>query len=782
MKARKTLALLVALCMMLSILPAVPAQTAQAAAGDVVLNFAVGTGSDAATINTAASTAGETWQIDTANSEIGTISMTTGRLWIRNDKPDGVVVITFNTAAAGTYTPNLELMHRTTYQDNCDLYIDGNYIGTVKNDPTGTDATYKTVTLGNVALAAGSHNFVVVNRGEVSGADGTYLSKLTLTAASSISAYETTVDFTSYATLTTVDNINAKAAYKGWQIDNTNSDCGTINTTRDRLWIKNDKPDGVVVITFNTAAAGTYTPNLELLHRTKYQDNCDLYIDGNYIGTVKNDPTGADATYKTVPLGNVALAAGSHNFVVVNRGEVTGADGTYIKELKLTPVQTGAAYENKIDFTSYASLTTIETINAKAAYKGWQIDKQATVGSGNISTNTTRLWVSANYGKLAVAFSSAVAGYYTPSLLINDDADSDSYDFYIDSKYVGSYINSTTENNENRTIELSDVYLTAGKHTVYFVRTGSVGNDGINLKAMSFAPTSEPVATDIKYVFNASNAGMETGETSIEELAKIDITAAGWTLNAANTSSATAAAPYINENYLTWNVGGTDKQIAIDVNVDIPGYYTAEALMNDFNADWTGDFAIYVKDGSSETYFGKITSTRDDDARDVMVKTFDTMYFDRGVHTLVFKVTGISAQGRGMITIKSLTLLAADAPKVIPSSDIFGSRYAYVTEENGAYNISFIGGLKSIAYIEAGFEVSINEIAVEDIVTDKAYKEIVADGNLCTADYYGGEYIFVATLENIEAGSTVTVKPYVLDEDGETKIYHGESFTLSLTI
>lgn len=132
----------------------------------------------------------------------------------------------------------------------------------------------------------------------------------------------------------------------------------------------------------------------------------------------------------------------------------------------------------------------------------------------------------------------------------------------------------------------------------------------------------------------------------------------------------------------------------------------------------------------------------------------------------------------------------------VTEDDIFGNVYAYIEESSenpGNYDVNFLGGIKKLdGYKEVGFYVYVGsdgydidvETATAKKTTSSVYKKISANGTDYTAEgkfNVGADgYIFCINDIEIAAGATVIVKPFVVTADGD-EIFYGQQYKMTVS-
>jgi len=127
------------------------------------------------------------------------------------------------------------------------------------------------------------------------------------------------------------------------------------------------------------------------------------------------------------------------------------------------------------------------------------------------------------------------------------------------------------------------------------------------------------------------------------------------------------------------------------------------------------------------------------------------------------------------------------APEPPVNAGKFGSKGAYITEENGKYKVTFLSAIDSLEYKEVGFKVTVDGVEKDNIVTNNAYSSVVVNSaakgneNVNAVDSFDVEngYVFLGSIDDISEGAEITFQPYAVSVNGKETI-EGKAFEVTI--
>lgn len=741
MKARKIPALLVALCMLISLLPAVPVTTAEAAEPTQTISFPIADGATylggSITLDT------HSWAANSAETHVNVISymnndtnytkVTSSDARFRLYYPGEYFALDFKVNKSGYYDIALELGDYDNYKMQVSTVIDGTAMNsfTCPGDGYGV-GNNDIASLGAKYLTAGVHTLIVkmVDFVGTAAEKMIFLKSIQLTERDDMpDPKDQTVTFGhkgqkngygnlyNYAGIVTVNNNPTRRvsiANSGWEIDKANTNIDFYNNMdkgENVLNANHSKVDAnaswYIGYKFVVDASGYYDLSAKILQGT-IGANATATIDGADIGTLTGNKADDSYPAAVLPLRKgVYLTAGEH----VLKLTFTTSGRFWLYDLYLTAGGPVAETKN-LYFDSNRSGITGDTVTSAKLDDGamWELGENNTVNlsSGAIYEKNINAKLYEN-AVLEFAFEVPVAGDYELFLELGEYCDyAANAEVSVNGTVAGRVYNDNNVVKDLETVKkgVGVVSLNAGKNTLSFKGLLSdivdIAGDASGKNQMG----------DIQlYLYSASFVPVEDGASCVTG---------------------------IKVNY-------TDRVLEVGDNNTI----SAQVLVNG------------VVDAS----------------KTVTVKPMNTNIISCENGTITAKAAGtglieLEYVENGVLYEEQVRVKVKDS-----NSPIFGTSYAYVREDaSGSYTISLIGALDSIAFKAAGFEVWSNEERLADESTTQVYKTVTTKDGVKNPTDYGSTddgYIFFSTVSGVKANNTYIVKPYVIDENNN-KIYHND--------
>ncbi len=751
MKARKIPALLIALCMLISMLPAVPATTASAEGVTQTISFPIADG--ATYFGGSISVDSHNWAANSAethanvigymNSDINYTKVTANDARFRLYYPGEYFALDFKVNKSGYYDIALELGDYDNYKMQVSTVIDGTEMNsfTCPGDGYGV-GNNDIASLGAKYLSAGVHTLIVKMIDFVGTANEKmiFLKSIQLTERDDMpehknqtivfghqnkkNGYGNTYTLTGKYTVSDKPTRRVSIANSGWEIDESNTNPELITGNLDIASIIYESSCTITVginywlgFKFVVDAPGYYDISANV-GQSSIGVAASVSLDGNPIGELNSN--GPEGTVTQELKKGVYLNAGEHVFVTKHQA----AGRLYLYGLNLTasePVaETIALPFNPTD--SGIDKSNVNTAKLADGYK-WEMSEDNTV---DLSASGNDFYA---YDSTTGTGGNINAKVYENELL----------EFKFNAEVAGDY----------------ELILNLGEHCDY----------GGNMLVLVNGDEAGNIYGDDNTSAVGSNGTFNKG------FGKVTLNKGENTIGFKGLAPDIVDGPFIKEN----QVGDVHLYLynATFTPVDDVVVKGVEITCNDTELEVNDTVSVTAKVAMSDgSYDAAKVATALNMTPDIIsydAATGNVKALKAGTGLIEFTYTA----DNGVVYEKQIRIRVKDS-----NSAIFGTSYAYVrADASGSYTINLIGALDSIGFKAAGFEVWGNENRVADAKTTQVYKTITTkDGVKTPVDYGSTEngYIFFSPeVSGLKAGTTYTVKPYVLDEN-DNKIYHND--------
>ncbi len=814
MRKSKTLALLVALCMLVAILPAVPVATAEAADTDIVLDFYLDANNAAGLGNVKIGTNGSNWEVDKTGTSYGYLGTGSGQ----GDIPSGwynalrfsfashKITFKFEVPTAGFYSLDLSaLVHPSLVGE----------VGVSVTNGSGKKYTLNSIEFGTVADVTDWYAYA---KTKLTGDDNlVYLDKgynyLTFAGASGnpyVMLRSCTFEKVTYLNFTTSDIGGGEknvADYDintlGWALNTATSSPSAFDASR--LFWYSLSADKSVMIDFVVVKAGYYVPALTLAYNHVENDGNSLEV---RIGDMPlgKAPAGSEAQpAATFALDKaVYLAAGQHTLAVKNISSKTQRVSLKNMSFKaVTANSTMSAAAVTLPANGKATTpVTFTTTDGKAIAENIAVSVADPTKASATYANGVLTVAGVAEGSTTVTLTAASGAATTVDVTVTGAEPVEvSLDFSnkcgipIDSNDRYYIQNGTFENCD---WQINSELTTATDYNGYMNENRSIIRCGVNTSVAVDFKAVEGTYDLSLYVQRAANDYGGVYKVQVGNAAD-GYSDAGVVYNDSNG---------VDENSIVWiklknvvlkdgvntiiftrlpaadrdkvNSDGDDKNILDEGylylgKVKLTPVKSGEKHLSSFALTAPAELEVGTNGSVSSLLIYTDTSSENVTVADfgdgiVKIENGTITALKAGVTTIYARKI---ADGVEYETRKNITVTAA------PSADIedaeegspFASKYAYIEENNdGTFNVTFIGGINELAgYSAVGFEIVAGEDEAVYSESANVYEQLSVNGGTYTADIYGGKYIFVGSRDEIAAGSTVVARPYVV-VDGEKQL------------